>query len=147
MLRWTLREPVILYKMYCQSWFDKKYFGRGKRWIFWKRTFCPTEGIGWDFISDSVSLTVIMLCIGSLFSTQMFFITAETCYQSQVILIYATFQDTAKPNRRYRPWNLPSGKTWRLKTPNFDLFSPISSWDRMEVAKHRESMPRSYMGW
>lgn len=44
MLRWALREPVILYKMYCQAWFDKNYFGRGKRWIFWKRTFCQTEG-------------------------------------------------------------------------------------------------------
>lgn len=24
MLRWTLREPVIFYKMYCQAWFYKK---------------------------------------------------------------------------------------------------------------------------
>lgn len=49
-------------------------------------------------MSDPVSL-IVMLCIGSLFLIQMLFITAETHCLSQVILIYATFQDTAKTHQ------------------------------------------------
>lgn len=49
-------------------------------------------------MSDPVSL-IVMLCIGSLFLIQMLFITAETHCLSQGILIYATFQDTAKAHQ------------------------------------------------
>lgn len=110
--------------------------------MLWKRTFSQTEGTNWGFMSDPVSLTV-MLCIGSLFLIQMLFIIAERHCLSQVILIYATFQDTVWPNRRCRPWNLTKGTISRFRTPNFDLFSPICFWDRIEIAKSRKEMPKS----
>lgn len=125
---------------------EKDYFGGGRRRMLWKRAFCQTESIGWGSLSDPVSLTV-MLCIGSLFLTQMLFITAETHCLTQVILIYATFQDTAWLNRRWRPWNLTKGTTSRLQAPNFDLLSPISFWNRIEVANSRENMPTSCVDW
>lgn len=110
-LRWALREPVNFYEIYCWAWFYKKdYFGEGRRQMLWKRVFCQTESIGWGFLSDPVSLTA-MLCIGSLFLLQMLFITAETHCLTQVILIYATFQDMAWLSRRCRPWNLPKQTT------------------------------------
>lgn len=57
------------------------------------------------------------------------------------------FRTQPRPIRRCRPWNLTKGTTWKLKTPNFDLFSPVCFWDRMEVAKSRENIAESCMDW
>lgn len=50
-LRWALREPVILYKMYCQAWFDKNYFGRGR------------DGYSGKELSARLKVLVEVLCL------------------------------------------------------------------------------------
>lgn len=106
--------------------------------MFWKRTFCQTEGIGWSFLSDPVSLTV-MLCIGSLFLIQMLFITTETHCLSQGILIYATFQDTREPNGDVDPEIYLKGQQEGSRLQSLPKLSPVSVWDRRGVAESRET--------